>query len=60
MKIIINFFTFIINCIDVFFNKILNRDFKGLIFDKLQFNFKKIKIGREYIKIVPLVAFLIE
>ena len=51
MKIIINFFTFIINCIDVFFNKILNRDFKGLIFDKLQFNFKKIKIGREYIKI---------
>ena len=43
MKIIINFFTFIINCIDVFFNKILNRDFKGLIFDKLQFNFKKLK-----------------
>ena len=45
MKIIINLFVSIINFLDFLFKIILKKNFKGLLFDKLQQNFRTIKIN---------------
>ena len=47
MKFVVNFFLFIINLINIFFDTILNRDFRdfrGLHFDKIQANFTTIEV----------------
>ena len=49
MSIIVNFFLQLINFIDIFFNKLLKRDFRGLLFDKMQKKFTKVKIENKTI-----------
>ena len=51
MKFVVNFFLFIINLIHIFFDKILNRDFRGLLFDKIQAKFTTIEVEHKSIKI---------
>ena len=54
MKFVVNFFLFIINLINIFFDTILNRDFRdfrGLHFDKIQANFTTIEVEHKSIKI---------